>query len=209
MKVVLLHAWPLSERMWASQTTMLRNAGFDPLAPHLYGRGHSIDDWAAEILREVYGPIVAVGASMGGYVALALARRAPERVLGLALVSSRADADSWDRRREREHTIAALRDGEVPENAEPDVPLPHLASAQEAMRDRLDLTGVVASFGGPLLVCVGDADPLVSVDESRALAESALDGRFEVIAGAGHFPSVEQPKAFDAVLLDFLSRWQT
>jgi 3-oxoadipate enol-lactonase len=209
MKVVLLHAWPLSERMWVSQTTTLRNAGFDPVAPHLYGRGHSIDDWAAEILREVYGPIVAVGASMGGYVALALARRAPERVLGLALVSSRADADSWDRRREREHTIAALRDGEVPENAEPDVPLPHLARAQEAMRDRLDLTGVVASFGGPLLVCVGDADPLVSVDESRALAESALDGRFEVIAGAGHFPSVEQPKAFDAVLLDFLSQWQT
>lgn len=209
MKVVLLHAWPLSERMWVSQTTTLRNAGFDPVAPHLYGRGHSIDDWAAEILREVYGPIVAVGASMGGYVALALARRAPERVLGLALVSSRADADSWDRRREREHTIAALRDGEVPENAEPDVPLPHLARAQEAMRDRLDLTGVVASFGGPLLVCVGDADPLVSADESRALAESALDGRFEVIAGAGHFPSVEQPRAFDAVLLDFLSQWQT
>lgn len=209
MKVVLLHAWPLSERMWVSQTTTLRNAGFDPVAPHLYGRGHSIDDWAAEILREVYGPIVAVGASMGGYVALALARRAPERVLGLALVSSRADADSWDRRREREHTIAALRDGEIPENAEPDVPLPHLARAQEAMRDRLDLTGVVASFGGPLLVCVGDADPLVSVDESRALAESALDGRFEVIAGAGHFPSVEQPRAFDAVLLDFLSQWQT
>ena len=209
MKVLLLHGWPLSERMWVSQVTALRNSGFDPVAPHLYGRGHSIDDWAAELLREVYGPIVAVGASMGGYCALALARRSPERILGMALVSSRADADSWDRRRAREDAIAELRAGRVPDGAEPDVLLEQFAKAQEAMRDRLDLTGVVASFGGPLLVCVGDRDELVSVDESRALADAALDGRLEVFEGAGHFPSLEQPVQFNSVLLDFLSQWQT
>jgi pimeloyl-ACP methyl ester carboxylesterase len=209
MKVVLLHGWPLSERMWVSQVTALRDAGFDPVAPHLYGRGPSIDDWAAEILREVYGPVVAVGASMGGYVALALARRAPERVLGMALVSSRADADSWDRRRQRELLIADLRDGKRPERAEPDVLLEQLAKAQEAMRDRLDLTGVVASFGGPLLVCVGDGDEPASVDESRALAESALEGRFELIEDAGHFPSLDQSPRFNEILLDFLGQWRT
>jgi len=209
VKVLLLHAWPLSERMWTSQITALRSQGFEPVAPHLYGRGHSIDDWAAELLREVYGPVVAVGASMGGYCALALARRAPERVLGLALVSSRADADSWDRRKEREMQIADLRDGRVPEDAEPDVLLEHLAKAQEAIRDRLDLTGVVASFGGPVLVCVGDQDELVSVDESRELASKALEGRLEVFEGAGHFPSLEQPVRFNEVLLEFLERWKS
>lgn len=209
MKVVLLHGWPLSERMWTSQVTALRNAGFDPVAPHLYGRGHSIDDWAAQILREVYGPIVPVGASMGGYVALALARRSPERVLGMALVGSRADADTWDRRKEREETIMELRDGRVPDRAEPDVLLEHLAQAQEAIRDRLDLTGVVQSFGGPVLVCVGNRDPMVGVEESRKLAESALEGRLEVFEGAGHFPSLDQPAKFNEVLLDFLSRWKT
>ena len=209
MKVVLLHGWPLSERMWVSQVTALRTVGFEPVTPHLYGRGPSIDDWAAELLREVYGPIVPVGSSMGGYVALALARRAPERVLGMALVASRADADSWDRRRQREHQIAALRDGEPPDRAEPDVLLEHLAKAQEAMRDRLDLTGVVASFGGPLLVCVGDKDESISVDGSRELAESALDGRFEIVEGAGHFPSLDEPVRFNEILLDFLSQWQT
>jgi pimeloyl-ACP methyl ester carboxylesterase len=209
MKVLLLHGWPLSERMWTSQVESLRRAGFDPVAPHLYGRGGSIDDWAAQLLREVYGPIVPVGASMGGYVALALARRAPERILGLALVSSRADADSWDRRRVREETIADLRDGKAPEGTEPDVLLEHLAKAQEAMRDRLDLTGVVASFGGPLLVCVGDRDELVTVDESRQLAETALEGRLEVIEGAGHFPSVDQPLRFNEILVDFVSAWRT
>jgi len=206
VKVLLLHGWPLSERMWTSQVTALRNAGLEPVAPHLYGRGYSIDDWAAQLLREVYGPVVAVGASMGGYCALALARRAPERVLGLALVSSRADADSWDRRRIREDQIAELREGRIPDGAEPDVLLEHLAKAQEAMRDRLDLTGVVASFGGPVLVCVGAEDELVSVDESRELASKALDGTFEVFEGAGHFPSLEQPVRFNEVLLEFLER---
>lgn len=209
MKVLLLHGWPLSERMWVSQVTALRNAGFDPATPHLYGRGYSIDDWAAQLLREVYGPIVPVGASMGGYVALALARRAPERVLGMVLVGSRADADSWDRRRIREEQIAELRDGKIPDHSEPDVLLEHLAKAQEAIRDRLDLTGVVASFGGPVLVCVGDQDEMTSVGESQELAATALEGRCEVFEGAGHFPSLDQPGRFNEVLLDFLARWKT
>ena len=194
VKVLLLHGWPVSERVWVSQVSALRDAGFDPIAPHLYGRGPSIDDWAAQLLREIDGPLVPVGASMGGYCALALARRAPERIVGMALVGSRADADSFERRRLRQEQIVELRAGEVPDLADEDANLEHLAVAQEAMRDRLDLTGVAASFGGPLLVCVGDRDGIVSVDEARELADGALDGRLEVFPGAGHFVAVDQPE---------------
>ena len=209
VKVVLLHGWPVSERVWVSQVDVLRNTGFDVVAPLLYGRGPSIDDWAAQLLREMDGPLVPVGASMGGYCALALARRAPERVVGMVLVGSRADADSFDRRRMRQETIAELGAGHRPALADADADLQHLALAQEAMRDRLDLTGVAASFGGPLLVCVGDADELVSVDEARALADGALDGRLEVFPGAGHIVAVDQPDRFNEVLLEFLSQWKT
>lgn len=209
MKVVLLHGWPVSERVWVGQSETLRDAGFDVVTPLLYGRGPSIDDWAAQLLREMDGPLVPVGASMGGYCALALARRAPERVVGMALVASRADADSFERRRFRQEAIAALQAGQRPPLADVDTDLGHLAIAQEAMRDRLDLTGVAASFGGPLLVCVGDQDELVSVDEARALAEGALDGRLEVFPGAGHFVAVDQPNQFNEVLLDFLGQWRT
>jgi pimeloyl-ACP methyl ester carboxylesterase len=209
VKVLLLHGWPVSERVWVSQVTALRSAGFDPLAPHLYGRGPSIDDWAAQLLREIDGPLVPVGASMGGYCALALARRAPERVVGMVLVGSRADADSFERRRFRQEQIIELRAGDAPHLAEPDANLEHLAVAQEAIRDRLDLSGVVASFGGPLLVCVGDRDELLSVDEARELADSALDGRLVVFPGAGHFVAVDQSQEFNAVLLEFMSRWKT
>jgi len=209
MNVMLLHGWPLSERMWVPQVTALRESGLEPIVPHLYRRGPSIDGWAAQLLRDHDGSFVAVGASMGGYCALALARRAPERIVGLVLVGSRAEADTFDRRRQRDDQIAALRERGVPAELETDEAAEDLAVAQEAMRDRMDLSGVAASFGGPLLVCIGDRDDIVSMDESRELASSALRGTFELFSGAGHFVTVEQPGRFNAVLLEFLSQWQT
>jgi pimeloyl-ACP methyl ester carboxylesterase len=146
---------------------------------------------------------------MGGYCALALARREPERVLGMMLVGSRADADSWDRRRYREAQISELRSDDSPPPVLGEPTSEELAVAQEAMRDRLDLTGIVSSFGGPLLVCVGDRDDVVSVEEARAVSESALRGSLEVFEGAGHFVSLDQPERFDAVLLDFVGQWRT
>jgi pimeloyl-ACP methyl ester carboxylesterase len=209
VKVLLLHAWPPDQRMWAAQLEPLRAAGFEPVAPRLYGRGPSLDAWAAQLLGEVEGPFVAVGASMGGYCALALVRRAPERVVGLVLAGSRAVADTEERRAFRDELVAQLRSAGAPAELDTEVSAEELAVAQEAMRDRPDLSGVAASFGGPLLVCVGDADEVVSVEDSRALAASALDGSLEVFAGAGHLVSVEQPEPFNDVLLSFLERWRT
>jgi pimeloyl-ACP methyl ester carboxylesterase len=193
--------------MWSRQVETLSAAGHEPVAPRLYERGASIDEWAAQLLSEVDGPFVAVGASMGGYCALALARRASERVPGLVLVGSRAAADAADRRVFRDETIARLRAEGVWAELETSVGAEELAVAQEAMRDRPDATGVAASFGGPLLVCVGDRDEIVPVAEARELAASALLGSLEVFQGAGHLLSLEQPERFDAVLLEYLAQW--
>ena len=178
------------------------------MAPHLYGRGPSIDDWAAQLLRDIDGPLVAVGASMGGYCALALARRAPERIVGWpssarGRMPTRSSGGASGRSRSR--TCGA---GKLPALAEPDTPVEHLVETQEAMRDRLDLTGVVASFGGPLLVCVGDRRTSSSRwTRRRELADRALDGRLEVFEGAGHFVAIDQPERFNAVLLEFVGQW--
>jgi pimeloyl-ACP methyl ester carboxylesterase len=207
MRVVLLHAWPLDERMWERQAAALSEAGHEAVTPRLYGRGASIDGWAGQLLAEIDGQFVAVGASMGGYCALALARRAPERVLGIVLAGSRAQADADERRGARDEQIARLRSEGVPADLETDVPAEDLAVAQEAIRDRPDASGVASSFGGPLLVCVGDRDEIVPVEEARALADAALLGSFEVFAGAGHFVSLDAAKRFDSVLLEFLAQW--
>ena len=78
-------------------------------APRLYGLGKTMDDWAEAVLEANPGPLVVVGASMGGYCALAAARLAPERIAGLVLAGSRPDADSPSRRERRAETIALAR----------------------------------------------------------------------------------------------------
>ena len=175
VKVLLLHALAgLTSGCGCPQVGALRDAGTTSTTPRLYGRGPSIDGWAAQLLRDIDGPLVAVGASMGGYCALALARRAPERVSGMVLAGSRAEADSFERRQARDGEDRRSARRRASRRWPTRTPTSSTSpSAQEAMRDRLDLTGVAASFGGPLLVCVGDQDEIVSVDEARALAETA------------------------------------
>src|ERR687886_559667 len=83
MKLLLLHAFPLDERMWEPQ----RAAFGDVVAPRLYGRGSSMEGWARSVLAEVDGEPLAVGAPMGGTDAVAVARgltlgRRPDELVG-------------------------------------------------------------------------------------------------------------------------------
>jgi pimeloyl-ACP methyl ester carboxylesterase len=202
MRPVLLHAYPLDERMWEPQLEVLR--AYEPHAPRLYGRGSSVDEWALQILDEVDGDVVPVGASMGGYVALSMARQAPERVRAIVLAGSRAAADTPERRRARDETIARLRAEGVPAEAAWGVRPEELIEATEALRDRRDATEVVRAFAGPLLVVAGADDDTVPVEEAREVAGLAPRGRLEVLEGAGHLLSIDRADRFDALLLDFL-----
>jgi pimeloyl-ACP methyl ester carboxylesterase len=227
MKVVLLHAFPLDERMWEPQLAALR--GHDVTAPNLYRLGGaSMDLWATALLREIWDEVVLVGASMGGYCALAFTRVAPERVRGLVLVGSRADADSPERRQDRQATIEAVQE-QGPEaawtkmktlltaaaDAELEARLEawaleqrtgDLVDAIRAMRDRPDSTDVVQALEAPLLVVVGTEDALVPVDDAKALAATAVQGEVEVVDGAGHLPSLQRRDAFNELLLGLLER---
>jgi pimeloyl-ACP methyl ester carboxylesterase len=198
--IVWLHGWPLDERMWERQVSR-----FGGKAVRLYGRGSSIDGWAEQILREVEGELVLVGASMGGYTALAVVRQAPERVPALVLVGSPAGVDSLERKAFRDELIPRLRAEGPPENAAQGVSVEELVAGQEAMRDRADSTDVVHAYAGPMVVCAGAEDEILTPDEARALAAAAPNGRAVVFEGAGHFMSLERPDEFDAAIAEVLA----
>ncbi|MBD0347706.1 MAG: alpha/beta fold hydrolase [Thermoleophilia bacterium] len=211
MAVLLLHAFPLDETMWAPQRKAL--AGFDVVAPRLYGRGRSVDDWADSVLGEVDGDVTAVGASMGGYVALAMARRSPDRVRALLLAGSRGGPDSPERREVRDAMIALLREqGVEGYRAAAPFPLPdglaaeELIGALELLRDRPDASPGIRQFARPFLLVVGRQDELLSIEEAREIAALAAHGRAEVVEGAGHIVSRDTPERFNELLLDFLVR---
>jgi 3-oxoadipate enol-lactonase len=223
MKVALLHAFPLDERMWEPQREALD--GHELIAPHLYSLGETMDDWARRVAEEVEGPVVAVGASMGGYCAQRLLAHADARALVLA--GSRADADTPERRQARDETIRLIREEGVERLWETQRPRlfaedanenaveraraltleqdpEELATGVAAMRDRPDSTALVREAEAPVLVAVGEHDPFFSADEAQALAASARRGRAHVFAGCGHLPSLERPDEFNRVLRELL-----
>lgn len=193
MKVLLLHAYPFDPSMWDAQRPVLKE--HDVVAPSIYGRGTTMDAWAESLLAELDGPFdVCVGASMGGGCALALERRRRGFLRALVLAGAHAGPDPPERRPQRESQLAELRKQGDEEKI----------AVVEALRDRPDDRAVVASFRGPLLVVVGDADEMISVSAAHALAESAPNGRVEVVAGAGHVVSLDRPEEFNSILRAFL-----
>ncbi len=206
MTTLFLHAFPLGPRMWEPQGPQH--------APRLYGRGASIEQWAASLLAEYEGEVALVGASMGGYCALEIVRRAPERVTALVLAGSRPDADSPERKAGRADTIRLIREQGVgalwesmrpklfAEDANPEAVAlarmivleqdpEELAAAVAAIGDRRDNTDTWRSFRGPKLAVIGEHDPFVSPGE----VEGAV-----AVPGAGHLVSLERPHQFDELL---------
>lgn len=223
MKIALLHAFPLDERMWESQREAL--GGREVFAPHLYSLGTSMDDWAQRVAEQAEGPVVAVGASMGGYCAQRLLAHAD--VLAIVLAGARADADPPERRQARDETIRLIREEGVERLWEAQRPRllaedadagaveraraltleqdpEELATGVAAMRDRPDSTALVRETEAPVLIAVGEHDPFFPADEAQALAASARNGRAHVFEGSGHLASLERPDEFNRVLVDFL-----
>jgi pimeloyl-ACP methyl ester carboxylesterase len=214
VNVLLLHAFPLDERMWKPQLPAL--ADHDVTAPRLYGRGRTMAEWAASVAGETDGELAVVGASMGGYCAFALAALAPERVRGLLLVGARPDADSPERRAGRADTIELIR-REGPDglwrfmepklfadkaNADPSLMFRDsdaLIGALEAIRDRPDSTQLARDFSGPLQFVIGEHEAFVTADE---LSEFDI----HEVADSGHLVNLERPDEFNRLLQEFLAR---
>jgi pimeloyl-ACP methyl ester carboxylesterase len=212
MTIVLLHAFPLDERMWQPQLEALGEE--DVYVPNFYDLGgNSVDGWAEHVLERTDDDLVAVGASLGGYVALAMARVAPQRVKALLLAGARSTADPPERRAAREEMIRVVQaegitgwNREFSPRGPDDRTTDELVRGVQALRDRRDATEVVAGFQGPLTVVVGDQDEILPVDEARQIAESAQDGRFAIVEGAGHVVSVDAPERFNEILRELLTR---
>lgn len=243
--LVLLHAFPVDSRMWNPMRSALSEVA-DVITPDQRGLGQAalpeepadLDAVADDVLalldaRGIESAVVG-GCSMGGYVGMALLRRAPHRVSGLLLIDTRPDADDDERtatrlamaERVERDGVDWLPDTVLPgllATGTPDVN-PELASrlrvviaeqppagvawAQRAMAARRDSSDVLRGYDGPALVVVGERDAICPPELAREMAALLPAGELVELPGCGHLSPVEAPDEVAAAITDWLTRTQ-
>jgi pimeloyl-ACP methyl ester carboxylesterase len=242
--LVLLHAFPLSRTMWAPLVPELAGVARVVLvdlpglgASPLPADGEPSLDVSAESVVAVLDRLglrraVLAGVSMGGYVALAVARRHPGRVAGLALVDTKAEADAEQARANRLRMAEAVL-GETGNRAltpmldtllgettharrRPvvdavrrwlaDAPAAGVAWSQRAMAARPDSTSVLVGLGVPAAVVVGEEDGLTPPSVAEAMVAVLPDAVLTVVPRAGHLSPLEAPREVARALTGLVVR---
>jgi len=225
MALLLLHAFPLDSRMWGPQKS------FNPITPDVLGIG-PIDNAADHVARLLdqrgLDRAVIGGLSRGGYVALAFARRYPERLSALVLCDTTAGVDDDEAKKGRYQMAERLRHEGVA--FLPGIMLPRLladttfrdrcelveevrnwilaqdpnaiAAAAIGMAEREDSRPMLSAIDVPVLAIAGQQDS--AHDATRSIAESVRMGQFVSIPSAGHLSNLEQPEKFNTALQQFL-----
>ncbi len=168
--------------------------------------------------------------SMGGYVAFAVLRLAPERVTHLVLLGTSARPDNETQARRRRGLMALARGGHfrgvtprlIPELLHHDN-VGNAALVQEvmAMAERIgreafirqqtailhrpDSRGDLARIAVPTLVCIGEADRMTPLDRAEEIAAGIPGAVLRVIPGAGHLTAMETPDAVATLLRGWLT----
>ena len=240
--LVLVHGFPFDHTIWQAQLDSLSNKA-RVIAPDLPGFGGSdalggaeptIDQYADRLSEWVFriglGRVTLVGHSMGGYVALAFARRYPESLAGLGLVCTRAAPDTPEQREGRYALVAQVWDRGA--QAVVDLMLPRLISpetrekrpdtearlrelmlkqqpaglvnALEAMAARPDAAPYLEKINVPTLVVTGQDDAIIPAAEADLMASLIPGARRETISGAAHMPMMERPEKLNDMLADLV-----
>lgn len=241
--LVLLHGYPFDRTMWRPQIRDLE-ARARIFAPDLRGLGKSGGEGDAGSMRIHAEDVLAwmdgagiekaavAGLSMGGYVAFELWRRAPSRITGLALIDTKAEADSPAAAQARVQSSETIRTGGMEAvvdgmlervlgattRATRPAVVEHvrrmiLATKPEGARAALDALRTrpssVANLGGisvPVVIVVGDEDELTPVAASQEMAAAIPRSELRVLKGAGHVTSLESPEEVTQALEDLLRR---
>lgn len=236
---LLIHGFPFDSSMWAAQLEGLSDIR-RVVAVDLPGRGASSGISADGATVDTYADAVAdvvddlgveavdlAGMSMGGYVAFAFLRRSRAKVRSLALIDTKADADSEEAKQGRTDLAESVIDSGMEPLAEGLIPkliapttgedvkaavakmftnTPPATAAADAivMRDRPDSNADLPSISVPTIVIHGTEDALMPLDAAEKMTAAIPGARFTAVPEAGHLAPMENPEAVNAALRDFL-----
>jgi len=242
--LLLIHGFPLDHRSWDGQVEALQEYAH-VLAPDLRGFGKDDRPLSEAMSMEAYARdlkdlldergvdrVVLCGLSMGGYIALSFLAAWPERVAGLILVNTRANADDEAGRKGREETarnafdkgMEVIARGMLPKllteqtrNEQKEIAeriasiiagqRPEaVAAAARGMAIRADRVPMLPSITVPTLILTGSKDALMPLPTSQVMADAIPNSTLVVLPEAAHLSNAEAPEAFAAAIMAFLPR---
>ncbi len=174
----------------------------------------------APALESLDGPRALVGHSLGGAVALELARARPDLVDGLVLIASGARLPVPEALLERVRRDPAAERGRLMEAfvADPELPIAGEVRAALAECDdavlaadyaacaAADLRGRLAAVRAPALVIAGGDDGLTPPWLSEELARELPMAQLVLVPGAQHMPMVDADGTVNLLAAAFLAR---
>lgn len=240
--VVFAHGTLMDRTMFDPQVDALAEAGYRGVAYDLrarteyYDSSYDLDDLAddAVALFDNAGidSCVYVGMSMGGFVALRLALRHPERLDGLVLVDSMAGTHTETQKRTYEAMLSSLASkdevpkalagttaqvlfGETTRDENPELvekwkqrwlsyPPEAVVNEVRSWLDRESVLPYADEIDVPALILHGEEDTSIPVERARETVDALPDARLEVVPEAGHSSNEENPVFVNRELLKFL-----
>jgi 3-oxoadipate enol-lactonase len=242
LPLVFLHAFPLNQTMWTPQADAL-SSRFRVITVDLRGHGesdaplwHYTLDQAAEDVRALMdhlsiGQAVLIGLSMGGYILFAFHRQYADRVKGLVLADTRAQADTAEGKEARfqmaqvayRKGAGAIADMMIPKLLSPETidrrpdlvqtvramiqgnEVSGIAGNLMAMAERDDSIPLLGAIACPVQIVVGELDQATPPADAKLMADRIPSARLTVIPNAAHLANLEQPYAFTRIVRDFAS----
>ncbi|MFC2968113.1 alpha/beta fold hydrolase [Acidimangrovimonas pyrenivorans] len=224
MATVLVPGFMLDADLWGDIIDDL--APFGPIVHADPTRGDTIEAMASETLKIAPERFDLIGFSMGGYVARAIQRLAPERVGRLVLIATSARGDGEIQaqrklamsgaelprfrgisRQSIRKSLSPQREGDaalVERIRDMSLRLGGETFHRQARLRREDDLDRLASIACPTLIVAGSEDRLRSLDEARELKRAIWASELRVIE-AGHMIPLEAPRVLSAAVTTFLN----
>jgi pimeloyl-ACP methyl ester carboxylesterase len=237
---VLLHPFPVHHEFWLPAAQALSNR-YQLILPDLRGHGESgagegpatMEKHAADLARILdhaeLGRVPLVGVSIGGYVLFEFWRRFRGRVAALALINTKAPADSPEARAARLQAAADVLErgtelffegmvpkliGKTTREGRPDLvdgalrmmrkmSAADVAQVQRGMAERPDSEPDLKSINVPTLVVTGDEDILTGPPEAELMRKNVAGSELKIIRHAGHYSPWEQAAEVGKLLRQF------
>jgi pimeloyl-ACP methyl ester carboxylesterase len=206
------------ERVWSYQIQHLHDRVTCKVIPLV--EGNTTEDLLQTVLNTVQGPFFLAGHSMGGWLALELARHAPQRILKLCLLNTSAQPDSEAKYQSRMAMIRGVEQGDFQEVAEMltdyyvlndpvkkdvlsmflDVGKHVFLKQQKILLTREGCSSFLSQISIPTLVIHAREDKNCSLAAHEELADNIPKAKLAIIEDSGHMSPMESPQAVTTLL---------